>query len=64
MKKKETKVKEPVYTVDRKALTEQLLKDETSNWVIEKGANMIINGETPGKNMIAFLELMNVIKIS
>lgn len=50
------------YIVDKGALTEQLLKDDVSNWLIEKGATMILNGETPGKNMILMLEHLNIIK--
>lgn len=59
---KSTVVKLPTYVVDKGALTEQLLTDDASNWIIEKGSNMILNGETPGKNMILLLEHLNIIK--
>jgi len=51
------------YVVDKEALTEQLLKDDSANWLIEKGATMILKGETPGKNMILMLEHLNIIKV-
>ena len=64
MKAKEVKsVKSPkTYVVDKTKLTEQLLKDDVSNWLIETGANMVLEGKTPGKNMIYFLEYMKIIK--
>lgn len=57
---KETTVKK--YNVDMTALTEQMLKDDVTNWIISEGATMILNGKTPGRNVLAYLELMKIIK--
>jgi hypothetical protein len=64
-KKNKTEVatpKQKTYTVDMTALTEQMLTDDVSNWIISEGATAILNGKTPGRNMIAFLEHMKIIK--
>ena len=58
-----TKIKsEPTYIVDKTKLTEQLLKDDVKNWLVETGAKMILDGKKPGKNMVYFLETMGIIR--
>lgn len=59
MKKKEKIVN---YTVDKKKLTDQLLLNDSSNWLIAEGAKMVFDGKTPGKYMVAFLEKMEIIQ--
>ena len=53
----------PTYIVDKTKLTEQLLKDDVKNWIIEAGTQMIFDGKTPGRNMIYFSESMGIIKV-
>jgi hypothetical protein len=54
-----------IYTmedVDKSVLTEQLLKDDVSNWIVKKGIEMIEAGKNPGRNMITFLEHIKILK--
>lgn len=60
---KAKKTTEITITLNKEIVTQLLEKDKTYNWLIEKGANMIINGERPGNRMIDFLESLDAITI-
>lgn len=61
MKAKKTKPTQESYVLDKDALTQQLLRDDTCNWIIEVGVKKFNEGETLTKNMLSFLELMKIL---
>lgn len=60
---KAKKTTEVTITLNQNRVTQLLEKDNSYNWLIEKGASMIISGERPGNRMIDFLDSLDVITI-
>jgi len=60
---KSKKQKETIYTLDRDALTRQLLRNDSLNWVLELGAKNFEEGKVPSRHMEAFMVHMKVLSI-
>lgn len=57
-KKKQTQV---IISVDQNALDIQLSSDYAGNWVIKQGVENFNQGKILGKNMITFLEQLQIL---
>lgn len=54
-------MKKVKYIVNEQALSHQLATDDVTNWLAKAGTDLILEGKTPGKNMIHYLEIMGLI---
>ena len=63
MKTTKPKNTETIYTLNRGVLTQQLLRDDSLNWILELGAKQFEQGIIPSKYMAMFMEHMGVLSI-
>jgi len=60
---KTKKSNETIYTLDRQALNEQLLRNDSLNWILELGAKQFEEGKVPSRHMAAFMQQVGVLSI-
>jgi len=60
---KTKKQNETIYTLDREQLTQQLLRNDSFNWILELGAKQFEEGQVPSKHMAAFMQQVGVLSI-
>lgn len=59
-----TKTKEITIQINNQKLIKQLETNNTYNWLIKKGIEMLQANKKPGNRMLDFLELTGIITIS
>jgi hypothetical protein len=59
-----TKTKEITIQINKQKFAEQMETNNTYNWVIQQGVEMLTANKKPGDRMLDFLELTGIITIS
>jgi len=60
---KTTKQKETTITINHEKASQELSKNGSHSWVIEKGLNDLKSGVKPGPRMLDFLQHIEVIEV-
>jgi len=60
---KTTKQKETTITINHEKVAQELSKNNSDSWVIEKGINDLKAGTKPGPRMLDFLQHIGAITV-